>query len=135
MSFKKLEANRCKKFIFLASNAKISRFCVLKKILVKKVCLLLKIFLNKSYNYAVLKKEDETLIKSVSFKDYLESSLTKNLNESEIGYWIGKKFFKTWLCFRSLKKLIKFRFLNLSLKIIGNYYENLCFLKNAQIPA
>lgn len=86
MSFKKLEANRCKKFIFLASNAKISRFCVLKKILVKKVCLLLKIFLNKSYNYAVLKKEDETLIKSVSFKDYLESSLTKNLNESEIGY-------------------------------------------------
>ena len=108
-----------KDLYFLASNVKISKFCGFKRHSSEKESLfVIKNILNKAYNFAVLKREDETLIGCVSFKDFSESFLAKSADEAEVGYWIGEKFWMRGYAFEALKKLIEFGFSKLKLKKI-----------------
>ncbi|SFU79669.1 Protein N-acetyltransferase, RimJ/RimL family [Clostridium sp. DSM 8431] len=80
--------------------------------------------LSKNINYAIILKETNKAIGSIGILIGKKSSLAKNNEEGEIGYWIAETYWGQGLMPEAVKEIIRYAFQDLKLLTLWcGYYE------------
>ena len=90
----------------------------------KKSLEVIKNVLSKNINYAIILKETNKAIGSIGILIGKKSSLAKNNEEGEIGYWIAETYWGQGLMPEAVKEIIRYAFQDLKLLTLWcGYYE------------
>lgn len=91
---------------------------------VEKSLEVIKNVLSKNINYAIILKETNKAIGSIGILIGKKSSLAKNNEEGEIGYWIAETYWGQGLMPEAVKEIIRYAFQDLKLLTLWcGYYE------------
>ena len=79
-------------------------------------------FLEVKETYAVCLKETGRVVGSIGLR--FDSELIKNVNECELGFWIGKPYQRNGYAFEAAKEIIRHAFDDLNINLVWcGYYE------------